>query len=84
MATGTAPQDVGMIDPVYREPNVSVVAVLANICRLYVVSRLAGRITAIVATGAAAGDTGMVESCRRPRARAVAVVAIVAAGNMID
>ncbi len=63
-ATGT--QNLCVINGISRNPNIAVVAVLADIRCLYVSQILAGRFNAIVAAGAIPGDAHMIEIRRSP------------------
>jgi hypothetical protein len=56
--------------------------ILTNIGSLNVVLALAGRVNAIVTTDAIASDIHMVKVCWQPACRRVAVLAIIAAGNV--
>ena len=56
-----------MIDIEDRFPNRRRVAILTNICRLYVRDVLAGCFNAVVTTDTIAHDVGVVEYCRSPR-----------------
>lgn len=66
----------------HRCPHVRAVAVLANIRCLYVHRTLASRVRAIVTTHAVVHDIDMVEVRGHPGHGRMAVIAIVAAGNM--
>ena len=72
-----------MIDRVGRQPGNGVVAVLANGCRLYVRRVLAGCVRTVVAIRAVAHDIHVVEVGWNPTRCCVAVVAVIAALNMI-
>lgn len=71
-----------MVHGRHRRPHVRAVAVLANIRCLYVYWTLASRVRAVVTTYAVVHDIGMVEIRGHPGHGRMAVVAIVAAGNM--
>lgn len=58
--------------------------VVAQICAEYVQWSLSGRINAVVAGHAVANYVHMVEVCRHPCVGRVAVIAVVAAGDMVD
>ena len=57
-------------------------AVLTDICRIYVRRMFASGIHAIVAAEAISRDIGVVENRRRPEGARVAIVALVARNNM--
>lgn len=81
--TGTAGAEyLRVIDGKYRGPDVGRVAVLADVAGLYVCRSLARRLDAVVAARAVARDVDVVEVGRQPGDRRMAVVAIVAAGNV--
>lgn len=58
-------------------------AVFANVSRLDMSRVLAGRFNAIVTTDAIAGDADMVEIGRQPTSGCVAVVTVIAAGDVV-
>ena len=66
----------------YRRPDVGAVAILADIGCLHVCRALAGRIGAVVTTGAIVDDVGMVEVSRYPGDCCMTVVAVVATGDV--
>lgn len=84
MTAEAAAQDICVIHPVHGNPYIIVMAVFTYVVREHVVGRLARRIAAVVAADTVVGDAGMVEARRCPGVRAVTVVAIVAAEDMID
>ena len=61
-----------------------VMAVFADIACLYVGRALASSGRTVVTRYAVSGDTRMIESCRYPAGRAVAIIALVIARNMAD
>ncbi len=63
-------------------PDISVMAVLANIGCLYVQRSLARRVSAVVTANAIVDDIHVIEVRRHPGDARVAVVAVVAARNM--
>ena len=63
-------------------PDVGIVAILANVGRLDMRRALASRIRAVMATGAVVHNIDMVKIGRQPGDRRVAVVTIIAAGDM--
>jgi len=74
--------DLGVIDHVGRREGHVVVAVLANIRRINMRRMLARSLRAIVTADAVVGDVRVVEVGRDPGIGRVAVVAVVAAGNV--
>ena len=74
--------DLRMIDAIRRRPEDVIVAVLADITGQDMVEGLAGRFRAIVTTDAIARDIGMIKIRRDPRVGGMAVVTVVAAGNV--
>lgn len=79
--TGT--QHLGVIDSEHWREYVRGVAVFANVGRLYVCRILAGSVRSVMAAEAVARNIHVVEVRRQPGNRAVAVIAVVAAGDMI-
>ena len=71
-----------MIDPVHRYPHNIVVAVLADVGRLDMCRILASCIGAVVAADAASDSVRVVEECRCPGNRRVAIVTIVTTVDM--
>ncbi len=57
--------------------------VLTNIRRQCMLRVLAGRNRTIVATDTISRDVGMIESCRKPGNRCMAVIAIIATSDVI-
>ena len=82
MAGTTGTQHLGVIDYVGRCPDDIVVAIFANIGGLDVHRILARRAVAGVTRGAAADDTGMVEVRREPCHRGMAIITVIAAGDV--
>ena len=74
MAGNTGTSDLGVIDVVGRCPDDPVMAVLANIGRLYVGRSLAGRLGAVVTVNAITADVDMIEVRRNPGLGSVAVI----------
>lgn len=79
--TGT--EHLGMIDRYHGRKYVGRMAVLADVCRLRMGRVFTRRVGAIVATEAITRDIYMVEIRGQPADGAVAIVAIVAAGNVV-
>ena len=75
----TGANDLRMVDGICRRPVHIVVAILADIGRQHMRRALAGRIDAVVAADAVAGDADVIEICRNPGGCRMAVVAVVAA-----
>lgn len=75
-------KDLRMVDRIHWLPDIRVVAILANICRLHMLRALAGRVDAVVTVAAISGDIHVIEICRYPAGRRVAVFTIVAAVEM--
>ena len=78
----TGAQHLVMVDGDHGRPHIGAVAILADIRRLRVQRALACCVYTVVAAAAVIRDIRMIEVCRRPRDRCMAVVAIVAAGDM--
>ena len=74
--------DLVMVDGVRRFPDRRAVAVLADIGRQNVGRAFAGRISAVLATEAIAGDIGMIEIGWRPGDGRMSVVTVVSARDM--
>ena len=66
-----------MIDIEGRLPDRGNVAVLANIRRLYVRDAFTGCFNAVVTTDTIANDIQVIENCRNPRRRIMAIIALV-------
>lgn len=82
MAGNAGSQYLGVVHHIsWRERHV-IVAVLANITRIYMVRILAGGLHAIVTIDAIGGDADVVKVGGRPGNRCMTVIAIVAAENM--
>ena len=64
MAGVTGPQHLGVIDSHHGDPEIRGVAILADIRRLNVRRSFAGRLRAVMAAYAIAGDVQVVEICR--------------------
>ena len=83
IVTGCArAQDLGVINGRYRRPDICAVTIFADVGRLRVQWTLASRVCSVVAAYTVVDDVRVVEVGWQPRDGGVAVVAIVAAGNM--
>jgi hypothetical protein len=78
----TSTQDLCVIDGIGWIPDNIVVAIFTNVGGLDVKWILAGGPDAVVACGAASDDIGVIEVGRQPRYCGVAVVTVVAAGDV--
>jgi hypothetical protein len=82
MAGTAGAQYLRMVNCICWHKNIGVVAVLANVRRLYVLQVFANRINAVVATHAVAGNIDVVECGRPPRNGGVTIIAGIVAGNV--
>jgi len=82
MAGATGAQNLRVVNRVGGDEGAGVVAVLAHICRTDVVAALANGIDTVVAADAIIDYAHMIEVCRTPRDRRMAVIAGVATGHM--
>ena len=82
MTGEAAADDLRVINPCDGSPTDSAVAVLADICGLYMGRVFTGGVHAIVTTEATARDVRVVEYGRLPRTGLVTVVAAVAGNNV--
>ena len=73
---------LGMIDSSSRRPHVGVMAVFADTRRQDMSCGLAGSLDSVVAARTVAGDARVLECCRSPGNRRVAIVAVVPAPDM--
>ena len=73
---------LGVVHRVSRNPDIGVMAVLANFRCQNMRRVLAGRFDAVVATCAIAGDTYVVEIRRYPAGCRMAIIAVIAARDM--
>ena len=71
-----------MVHQIGRRKQHRVVAILTDIAGQNMVYVLAGRVRAVVATNAIAGDTHVVEGCRYPAVGRMAIIAIVTTRDM--
>lgn len=72
-----------MVDAVRRRPQKDIVTVLTGITGQDMVKGLSGRIRAVVATDATAGNIRMIKRGRRPGRCQVAVITLVARGDVV-
>lgn len=82
VAGGARAKHLVVVHGCHRFPNVGVMTVLANVRRLNVRWAFARRIGAVVTADAVVHDTGVVEVGGYPRDRRMAVVTVVAAGDV--
>lgn len=78
----TGAQYLGVVDHVCRCPQVTVVAILTNLGGLDVGRVLTGRFDAVMATGTVGHNVGVIKGRREPPRRRMAVITIVAAGEV--
>ena len=71
-----------MVDRKRRYPGIRRVTVFANNAGLNVIRIFSGGVYAVVATSTVARDVDMVEICRQPARRRMAVLAIFATANV--
>jgi len=83
MAGPAGANHLRVVDRIYRYPDIGIVAVFAYVSRLDMSRILAGRFNAIVTTDAIARDADMVEIGRQPTSGCVAVVTVIAAGDVV-
>ena len=77
MTRAAGAQDLRVIDANRRCPGGFAVAILADISRLNMRWRLACRGRAVMAADTVVEDIAVIEYCRKPRDRIVAVIALV-------
>jgi len=83
VVTGIAgANDLHVINQVGRRENDIVVTVFANIARLYMCRVLAERVGAVMTAEAIIGDVDVIEIRRHPANRRVAIITVIAAGDM--
>jgi len=83
VAARTGAKHIGVVDAYHRDPARGTVTVIAQVRRLDMRGVLALGRTAVMATGAVTGNAGMIENSGRPGVCRVAVVAGVAAGDVV-
>jgi len=82
MAGRTGTQDLGVVHGCHRYPGDRGVTVLTDVCCQDMRRVLTRCLRPIVTADAVVGDIGVVEGCRRPGDRCVAVIAVIAAGKV--
>jgi len=83
IVTGCArAQHLGVIDCSYRRPDICAVTIFADVGRLRVQWTLASRVRSIMTADTVVDNVCMIEIRRQPRDSRVAVIAIIAAGDM--
>ena len=82
MAGRTGSQNLIVIDGDDWSPYIGAVAILTDVCRLWVQWPLTCRIGAVVAVHTIAHNIGVIEVRWKPGNRCVAVIAVVTAGDM--
>ena len=84
MARTAGTKDLSVIDQVCRSPDINAVAILTNSRCLNVHRILASRVDTVMAAGAVTADIDVIEISRQPGHGRMAVVTIVAAGEMVE
>jgi len=79
---GARPQHLGVVNGIDRHPHVGVMAVLADVGRLYMGRTLACGISAVVTADAVVNDIDVIKKCRQPGDGGVAIITVVTAGDM--
>lgn len=82
VARAASADDLGVVHCVSRNPDIGVMAVLANFSCQNVRRVLAGCFDAVVAAGAITGDTYVIKIRRQPAGCRMAVIAVIAARDM--
>ena len=82
VAGAAGSNNLGVVDRESWNPDIGVMAVLANFCSQNVRRVFAGRFDTVVTARAIAGDADVIEIRRQPTGRRMAVIAIVAARDM--
>ena len=83
IVTGCAgAQHLGVINGSYRCPDICAVTIFADVGRLWVQWTLASRVGSVMTADAVINNVCVIEICRQPRDSRVAVIAIIAAGDM--
>ena len=78
----TRAEDLSVIDGRNGRPDICAVTIFTDVGGLRVQWTLAGRVCSVVAADAVVNNVRVVEICRQPGNSSVAVVAIIAAGDM--
>lgn len=84
MARAAGAQDLRVVNGKYGGKHIGRMAVFTNVARLNVRRSLARRVSTVVAAEAVARDVDMVEVRGQPANRRMTVVAVVAAGDVIQ
>jgi len=84
MAGAAGTKHLCVIDQIHGRPEIDAVAILANGRRLNVRCILTSRVDTVMAAGAVTGDIDVIEICRQPGHGRMAVVAIVATGEVVE
>lgn len=82
VAGSAGSKDLRVVDGIDRYPDIRCVAVFADVAGLYMGLRLARRVGTVVAAEAISRDVDVIEIRRQPACCRMAVVAVVAAGNV--
>ena len=84
MARAACTDYLSMIDHRCRGPGINAVAIFTDRRCLNVRRVLAGCVNTVVAARAIAGDINVIKICWRPGHSCVAIIAIVATGEMVE
>ncbi len=83
IVTGCAgAQDLGVINISYGCPDIRAVTIFADVGRLWVQWTLASRVRSVMTAAAVIDNVCVIEIGRQPRDSRVAVIAVIAAGDM--
>jgi len=82
MTGGATSDHLGMINRRYRRKDIRAVAVFTDIRGLHVKRVFSYGVSTVVAAEAVICDVGMIKEHREPAHRAVAIIAVVTAGNV--
>ncbi len=77
VAGSARPDNLCVVDRKSRNPNVRVMAILTNVARLNMRQILARRLNTVVAAGAVASDSDVIEVSGQPAGRRMAVIAVI-------
>lgn len=83
VARYTTADDVRVIDREHRRKYVGRVAVLADVACRYMLRMFARRVSAVMTAHTISGDIRVVKRCGRPARCCMAVIAVVATGDMV-
>ncbi len=78
----TGSQHLCVVDGIDGRPQISAMTILAHVGRLHVRRSLSSSIGAVVAAETIVNNIDVIEKCRQPGHGGVAVIAIIAAGNV--